>query len=313
MLRSDAPDRVRSRFQPALLLMALCSSLASVPAIPQDSCSRPLCQSGERYRAVTPATNVYGWCEVTGPGGSIAHQRRECPAEWTLQPASGTCVKRDCCPERPLCNADETYENPGPEPGYGRCNFSSGGYKSHRVANCPSGWTLDVARGVCQQYCPKVTGTVKGPAPPVVKQPEVDGTIKGPPPLTAKPPDLVVRNFALVRRGKCVPGEALLVFSVTVANVGTAPSPALTGREMVQVKEPRRGWGSTRQLVALLPRATGTLEIPIAYYAADPAFMRAGAPHAFRVTVDPHGLVAESNEDNNQSTVINIAAPAGCK
>ena len=41
--------------------------------------------------------------------------------------------------------------------------------------------------------------------------------------------------------------------------------------------------------------------------------MTKGAPHPFRAVADPGNRVAESNEGNNQSAVINVGAPKGCK
>lgn len=280
------------------------AALVPSMAIAQDSCSRPLCKVDETYRADSGASETYGWCRHTGFLGAKSHQRRDCPSGWTLQRATGNCVQRNCCPEKPLCPPGERYARSGTHRGevYGVCESSSGGYKSHQLLHCETGWRLDTARGICKKDCPvTVTGGIVVPAP----SHEAPAGSKG-------KPDLVVRTFGFARQMRCEAGKPLLIFSVRVANIGTAPSPAIAGKAMVQVKEDRRGWGNGVALPAIAPGASVSVEVPVSYLGADPGYMVSGAPHPFRATVDPLRLVDEANEGNNTSAVINLSAPSGC-
>ncbi len=277
---------------------------STAPAAAQDSCSRPVCRPDETYRAAEAADANHGWCHHIGFFGARSHQRRDCPSGWTLQRATGICVQRDCCPEKPLCPPGERYARSGTHRGevYGVCESSSGGYRSHQLVNCERGWQLDTARGVCKKDCPvTLTGGVVVPAPQY--EAPAGSRVK---------PDLVVSGFAFARQMRCEPGKPLLVFSVRVANIGTAPSPAIAGKAMVQVKEERRGWGNGVPLPAIAPGASVSVEVPVFYLGADPGYMVSGAPHPFRATVDPLRLVDEANEGNNTSAVINMGAPSGC-
>jgi len=129
----------------------------------------------------------------------------------------------------------------------------------------------------------------------------------------ARKPDLVIRRFGLKKWGTCAPNNAVMTFQVTVANVGNAPSPAVPSYALVQVMDGHRNWGNGAMLNAIPPGGSQTVEIPVYYLQADPAHMTRGAPHPFRAKADPGNKVAESNEGNNQSGVINVGAPKGCK
>ncbi len=126
-------------------------------------------------------------------------------------------------------------------------------------------------------------------------------------------PDLVIRQFGLKKWGTCAPNNAVITFQVTVANIGTAPSPAITDTALVQVMDGHRNWGNGAKLNAIPPGGSQTVEIPVYYLQDDPSHMTKGAPHPFRAKADPGNRVAESNEGNNQSAVINVGAPKGCK
>ena len=126
-------------------------------------------------------------------------------------------------------------------------------------------------------------------------------------------PDLVIRQFGLKKWGTCAPNNAVMTFQVTVANIGTAPSPAITDTALVQVMDGHRNWGNGAKLGAIPPGGSQTVEIPVYYLQADPKHMTSGAPHPFRAVADPGNRVTESNEGNNQSAVINAGAPKGCK
>jgi hypothetical protein len=324
MILTDSRQRPNSGARSISLLLALMLWLVISAAPAQDSCGRPLCQAGERYRADDSSSVNFGWC-YTERLTYVAHQRRECPAGTTLDRALGTCVRPDCCPEQPLCRADETYTRSGTSGGrtYGICNTRASvtGASANRLAYCADGWQLETATGVCKKICPKVTGTIKGPAPPVVSgDPKVSGTVKGPPAPVAAPgvskggkADLVVRSLGLASVGECRAGAVVLTFRVKVANAGAVRSPALPGRARLEAKEPRRGWGGGVDLPAIEPGAMVELQVPVSYFSADPGFMKSGAPHAFRATVDSLGAIDEADETNNKSAPHSTSAPPGCK
>ena len=124
--------------------------------------------------------------------------------------------------------------------------------------------------------------------------------------LRAKP-DLVIRSFHLKRWGHCKVNQPVFTFQVTVANIGHAPSPAIPGKAMVQVKDQHHiNWGNGALLGAIVPGGSRTVNVPVYYLQPDPAHMTAAAPHPFRAFVDPLHLVSESNEGNNASRVIKV-------
>jgi len=136
-------------------------------------------------------------------------------------------------------------------------------------------------------------------------------------------PDLVIERFGFIgpsapAPGQCTPGSAVYIFSVTVKNIGTAPSPssaALGNKALVQVMaQDKPGWGNGAMLNALAPGASQTVNIPVYYLVADPKFMWTPdtVVHPFMAIADPLGLVAESNETNNRRGPINMAKPLGC-
>ncbi len=126
-------------------------------------------------------------------------------------------------------------------------------------------------------------------------------------------PDLVVKSFGLKRWGRCAPNNAVFTFQVTVANVGSAASPAVSDHALVQVMDQHRNWGNGAKLGAIAPGAAQTVEIPVYYLQADPGHMTDGAPHPFQAKVDPGNRVAESNELNNQSAIVKVGAPKECQ
>jgi len=130
-----------------------------------------------------------------------------------------------------------------------------------------------------------------------------------------KKPDLVIRSFGLKAWGKCAPGNAVITFQVTVANVGTAPSPAVTDFALVQARDTHAGinWGNGVIISeSIPPGGSKTVEIPVYYLMADAAHMTGAAPHPYKAFADPGNRVAEANEGNNESAVINVGAPQGC-
>lgn len=271
--------------QTLLIPAALLAALVLQPAAPAcaQGCEKPVCAAGEAYRD--------GFC-YSGPtpfGGYKSHRPAPaCDVGWTLDPARGMCVKQDCC-VKPACLPGETYRD-----GYCyRGPSGIGGYLSHYAPRCEAGWYLDRAKGTCvKKGCPAT-----GP---------------GTPPGGGKP-DLVIRSFSLVRWGQCAPGRVLLTFGVTVANVGTAASPAITGQALVQVMDQHPlGWGNGALLGSIPPGGTQSVLVPVYYLMANPDHMTAAVPHPFKAIADPLRLVDELNEANNESGVVNVGAPTGC-
>jgi len=192
--------------------------------------------------------------------------------------------------------------NTGPN-GY---SSATGKWEQIRGANkvCPANETIVYSAG--------------GPADFYVDFAEVT-PVQGPPcPTTGKgKPDLVVRAFGLKEWGKCAPHNAVFTFQVTVANIGTAPSPAIPGKALVQAMDQHgNGWGNGVALGAIPPGGSQTVLIPVYYLQADPAHMTAAAPHPFQAIADPLGLVDEANETNNKwagsPSPIMVGAPPGC-
>jgi len=136
-------------------------------------------------------------------------------------------------------------------------------------------------------------------------------------------PDLIVESFGFKGPsapgpGNCHPQGAVYIFEVTVKNIGTAPSPAsaaLGNKALVQVMaQDKAGWGNGALLNALAPGASQTVDVPVYYLQADPAFMWTPptVSHPFLAIADPLGLVDESNEGNNNKGPINMGKPLGC-
>jgi len=123
-----------------------------------------------------------------------------------------------------------------------------------------------------------------------------------------KKPDLVIRSFGLKEWGKCEPKQVIFTFQVTVANIGTAPSPAIGDKALVQAMDQHgNGWGNGVMLGAISPGGSQTVMIPVYYLMDDPAHVTGAAPHPFKAIADPLKLVDELNEGNNESSnVINV-------
>lgn len=129
-------------------------------------------------------------------------------------------------------------------------------------------------------------------------------------------PDLKVSFFGLKSWGQwCQPGAVLFTFQVTVANVGTAPSPAIPGVGLVRVKDLHAGinWGNGAVLPAIPAGGSATVLIPVYYLAGNPSHVTGAAPHPFQATVDPAGLITELNEGNNTSGIILVDPRSLCR
>lgn len=128
-----------------------------------------------------------------------------------------------------------------------------------------------------------------------------------------KKPDLVIRSFGLKEWGKCEPNHVIFAFQVTVANIGTAASPAIPGKALVQAMDQHgNGWGNGVPLNAIPPGGHQTVMIPVYYLKNDPGHITGAAPHPFRAIADPLKLVDELREDNNLSGVINVDPRSLC-
>ncbi|HQQ78722.1 MAG TPA: CARDB domain-containing protein [Thermoanaerobaculia bacterium] len=139
-------------------------------------------------------------------------------------------------------------------------------------------------------------------------------------------PDLVITSFGLASWGtSCVKGQTLFTFSVGVKNQGTASwsgpnRPVVVVADMHLPNPDSFGTGVAID-PPLAPGETRQVSVPITYYDADPAHIKAGAPHPFHATVNRDHKIAESNFANNDGPgpatwngmkVINVGAPEAC-
>ena len=177
---------------------------------------------------------------------------------------------------------------------------------------CPANETIIYSEGGAADYYVDIASVEILSKEPCPHQPGGQGK-----------PDLIVESFGFKGPsapgpGNCHPQGAVYIFEVTVKNIGTAPSPAsaaLGNKALVQVMaQDKAGWGNGALLNALGPGASQTVEIPVYYLQADPAFMWTPptVSHPFLAIADPLGLVDESNEGNNNKGPINMGKPLGC-
>jgi len=130
---------------------------------------------------------------------------------------------------------------------------------------------------------------------------------------SAGKPDLVVEAFHFKGWGKCEPNQPIFYFEVTVANIGSAASPALPDKAVVQVMDlPRNDWGNSAGLNSIPPGGRQTVEIPVYYFSKDPAHMTKAVPHPFRAIVDPLHLIDEPREKNKMSDIIYLDPSSIC-
>jgi hypothetical protein len=183
----------------------------------------------------------------------------------------------------------------------------------------------ETIRGV-NSVCPAnetIIYSTGGPAEFYVDFASVEITSTAPCPTQQGKPDLIVESFGFKgpsapAPGLCKPGVPVYVFSVRVKNIGSAPSlasAALGNKALVQVMaQDKPGWGNGALLNALAPGASQTVDIPVYYLQANPAFMwtPANVVHPFTAIADPLRLVDESNETNNTRGPINMGKPFGC-
>ncbi|HES59463.1 MAG TPA: hypothetical protein ENO18_03440 [Caldithrix sp.] len=127
-------------------------------------------------------------------------------------------------------------------------------------------------------------------------------------------PDLVIRSFGLKEWGKCEPNNVIFTFRVTVANIGTATSPAIPGKALVQAMDQHgNGWGNGVPLPSIPPGRSHTVNIPVYYLKSDPGHITGAAPHPFKAIADPLNLIDELKEDNNDSSgAVNVDPKSLC-
>jgi hypothetical protein len=129
----------------------------------------------------------------------------------------------------------------------------------------------------------------------------------------ASKPDLVIETFRFKGWGKCEPNQPIFYFEVTVANVGSAPSPAMPDKAVVQVMDlPRNDWGNSAGLNSIPPGGRQTVEIPVYYFSKDPSHMTKAVPHPFRAMVDPFHFIYEPREKNKMSDIIYLDPSLVC-
>jgi hypothetical protein len=118
-------------------------------------------------------------------------------------------------------------------------------------------------------------------------------------------PDLVIDRISFKVGEKCEPNYPLYIFEVTVKNIGTAPSPLLLNKTLVQVMDMHDNrWGNGATLSSIPPGGRQTVLIPVYYFTEDPIYMTKMVPHPFRAVVDPLHLIEEANKKNNTSDII---------
>ncbi len=198
----------------------------------------------------------------------------------------------------------------GGNTGFDTFTTGTGRWETIRGANtvCPANESIIYSAG--------------GPAEFYVDSASVEVVSKDPCPQQRKP-NLIIERFgfkgpAAPDPGNCKPGGAVYIFTVTVKNAGTVPSPSsasLGNKALVQVMaQDKAGWGNGALLNALAPGASQTVDIPVYYLMADPAFMWTppNVVHPFFAIADPLGLVNESNEADNRKGPIKMGKPQGC-
>ena len=130
---------------------------------------------------------------------------------------------------------------------------------------------------------------------------------------SASKPDLVIETFRFKGWGKCEPNQPIFYFEVTVGNVGSAPSPAMPDKAVVQVMDlPRNDWGNSAGLNSIPPGGRQTVEIPVYYFSKDPSHMTKTVPHPFRAMVDPFHFIDEPREKNKMSDIIYLDPSLVC-
>jgi hypothetical protein len=130
--------------------------------------------------------------------------------------------------------------------------------------------------------------------------------------IVAKP-DLAIQHFAFKGWGKCEPKSQLMMFEITIKNIGNAASPSMTDKILLQVGDlDEKGWSNGTGLGSIPPGGSQILMIPVYYYEKNPEHMTKVVPHPFRAVLDPNNLLDESSRKNNRSDVIYLDPSSVC-
>jgi hypothetical protein len=181
-MRSETSSRAgERRFAVPLititLAVALLASAASAIA-GGDPCKTKICRDDYRYtggRCKSPRDWLTGAISYYDP------PRPLCNPGWHVD--GQYCVKDSCC-FKPACHGDEKYED-----GLCKSGPTDLGWRTHRTATCPTGWTLLRSSGWCrmsgcesvQPPPPAKAGGGAAPPPPAV----AGGGAAPPPPAVA--------------------------------------------------------------------------------------------------------------------------------
>jgi hypothetical protein len=139
-------------------------------------------------------------------------------------------------------------------------------------------------------------------------------------------PDLVITSFGLASWGTaCRPGQPLFTFSIGVKNQGTATwsGPDRPVLFVADMHLPNPGEFATGAAIdpPLAPGETRMIPLAVFYYTGNPAHIKAGAPHPFKVTVNADKKIPESDYTNNEGPgpavwkgmkVIEVGVPPAC-
>jgi len=251
-------------------------------AFAQSACAFPACNlPGERYDAAS------GNCQH-GPDPltrARSHRVPSCRSDERFDRTTGQCVLNACsddgCEARVLCTGDSRYSRSGRNATgvYGVCESGPNwlGYRSHQIVRCPSGFTLNEARGVCVGNC--------APAP----RPRL--------------PDLVIRRVYL----RAVPGGPAVArirlgrrywACFEVANLGAAASgPFHVGGGGLGVPT-----APSQAHATLLP---GASRAGCLLYSTTPPI----GSYRLGIEADSRRVVRETREDNNTATLVVNVVP----
>jgi hypothetical protein len=259
----------------AVIIAAISAFAPSASA--QSACSFPACNlPGERF---DPAR---GDCQ-SGPDPitrALSHRIPSCNSDEHFDRATGQCVLNACggggCEARLLCTGKSRYSRSGRDARgvYGVCESGPNwlGHRSHEVVHCPSGFTLNEARGVCVGNC-------------------------APAPRPSRLPDLVIRRAYLraAPRGPAVTRIRLgqrYWACFEVANVGAAGSgPFHVGGGGLGIPI-----APSQAHATLLP---GAARVGCLLYRTTPAI----GSYRLGIDADSRRVVGETREDNNSATI----------
>ena len=276
------------RWLVALSVVAL-TGFAINSAIAQTQCDYPACPANTTYHD--------GACYDSPQffTNAQSHTLAVCNTGDTLNRDTGVCRKPNCgggiggiCQTKPLCPSGTTYTGSGTSPRgtYGVCQMGpngAGGAIDHQLVYCDAGWTLNTAAGTCRR-CPLLGG---------------GGLL----PVHFQLPDLVVRRVWLGDARTGAPVSTVqkahpFLACFTVANIGAgAGGPFRVGASGAGVPS------SPFQDHAGL--AVGAARDGCLTFATTPSLGK----YRLVVTADSLRAILESNEGNNDTTLIVTVTP----